>query len=129
MGFLASQVTVVLTNIRSDESRRDSRMRDALAVSTYPEATFVATSIGGWTGEIPEGQDVNLTLAGTMDLRGIQKEITWDVVARRQGDVIAALATVTILYADFEIPVLNFGGFVSVEEDVTLQVQLIAKAQ
>jgi polyisoprenoid-binding protein YceI len=123
------QISVGLANIRSDESRRDNRMREALEVTKYPLATFTAASIGGWTGEIPEGQEVNLTITGTMDLHGVQKELTWDVIARRQGDVVTALATVTFLYADFEIPVLNFGGFVSVEEDVTLQVQLIAKAQ
>ena len=124
-----STITVALANIRSDESRRDGQMTRALEVTRYPEATFTAASLGGWSGEIPEGQDVNLTVTGTMDLHGVQKELTWDLVARRQGDVITALATVNFLYADFNIPVLNIGGIVSVEDDVTLQVQLIAKAQ
>jgi hypothetical protein len=63
-----------------------------------------------------------------MDLHGVQRELTWDVLATRQGNVIAALATTSFLYADFDIPILNIGGFVSVEEDVTIQVQLIAVA-
>jgi polyisoprenoid-binding protein YceI len=124
-----SRIVVALANLRSDESRRDSRMRDALQVTQFPEATFTATSIEGWTGDVPEGQDVSLALTGMMDLHGVQKELTWDLVARRQGDVITALATVNFLYEDFDIPVLNIAGIVSVEEDVTLQVQLIAKAQ
>ncbi|GAB4324243.1 MAG: hypothetical protein Kow0010_06020 [Dehalococcoidia bacterium] len=126
---VASTVTVGLTSLRSDESRRDSRVRDALEVTKYPEATFTATAIGGWPGDLPEGQDVPLTVTGIMDLHGVQRELTWDVVARRQGNVVSALATVTFAYADFDIPVLNIAGFVTVEEDVTLQVLLIAEAQ
>lgn len=121
-------ITVGLASLKSDESRRDSRVRDALEVTKYPEATFTATSIGGWPGELPEGEEVALTVTGIMDLHGVQRELTWDVVARRQGEVISALATVNFRYEDFAIPVLNIAGFVTVEEDVTLQVLLIAEA-
>ena len=56
----------------------------------------------------------------------MQKEVTWEVEARREGDVITALATTTLLYEDFGISVLNIGGFVSVEDDVTLQMDIVA---
>jgi hypothetical protein len=63
-----------------------------------------------------------------MDLHGVQKEITWEVKAKREGSVITALATVNFLFADFGIPVLNVANFVSVEDDVTLQVRIVAQA-
>jgi polyisoprenoid-binding protein YceI len=121
-------IVVGVASLQSDEGMRDNRVRGALETSRFPTATFTASSIGGWSGDIPEGQEVALTLVGMMDLHGVQRELTWDVVATRQGDVITALATTNFLYADFGIPVLNIGGFVSVEEDVTIQVQLIAVA-
>jgi polyisoprenoid-binding protein YceI len=121
-------IVVGLTSLSSDEGMRDNRVRQALQITTFPTATFTATSIGGWTGDIAEGESIELALAGTMDLHGVQRDLTWDVIATRQGDVITALATTNFLYADFDIPILNIGGFVSVEEDVTLQVQLIAVA-
>lgn len=124
-----SRVVVGLANLRSDESRRDARVREALDVSRYPEATFTLEAIEGWPGEIPEGTDVNLRLRGTMELRGVRREVVWEAVARRRGEVITALATTRFRYADFNIPVPNIAGFVSVEEDVTVQVQLIAVAQ
>lgn len=124
-----SRVVVRLANLRSDESRRDARVREALDVSRYPEATFTLEAIEGWPGEIPEGTDVNLRLRGVMELRGVQRELVWEAVARRRGEVITALATTRFRYADFNIPVPNIAGFVSVEEDVTVQVQLIAVAQ
>jgi polyisoprenoid-binding protein YceI len=121
-------IVVGLTTLSSDEGMRDNRVRQALEISSFPTATFTASSLEGWTGDIAEGESVELALAGTMDLHGVQRDLTWDVIATRQGDVITALATTNFLYADFDIPILNIGGFVSVEEDVTLTVQLIAVA-
>lgn len=124
-----SKVVVRLANLRSDESRRDARVRDALEVTRFPEASFTIEAIEGWPGEIPEGQDVNLILVGTMNLHGLERTLEWKTVARRRGDVITALATTKFRYADFDIPVLNIAGFVSVEEEVTVQLQIIAVAQ
>ena len=56
-------------------------------------------------------------LTGKLDLHGVQKEVTWEVKALREGDVITALATLNILYADFNITPPNIAGFVSVEEE------------
>lgn len=124
-----SVIVVGLEALESDADRRDGRVREALEVNQYPEATFTASSIAGWPGEIPDGGDVEVQLLGTLELHGVERDVTWDVEARRQGDVISALATTNFLYEDFDIPVLNISGFVSVEEDVTLQVQLIAESQ
>lgn len=37
-----------------------------------------------------------------------------------------ALATITIFYTDFDITKPDIGGFVSVEDDVTLQMDIVA---
>jgi polyisoprenoid-binding protein YceI len=124
-----SRVVVKLANLRSDESRRDTRVREALEVTRYPEASFTIEAIEGWPGEIPEGQDVKVTLVGTMELHGVKRTLEWETVARRRGNVITALATTKFRYEDFDIPVLNIAGFVSVEEEVTVQIQVIAVAQ
>jgi polyisoprenoid-binding protein YceI len=124
-----STFTVDLRTITSDRDMRDRRVQnDGLQTSQFPTATFTATSVSGYDASIPEGEEQTLQLTGMMDLHGVQKGITWDVKARRDGNVITALATVSFLYADFNIPVLNIAGFVSVEDDVTLQVQIVAQA-
>ena len=124
-----SVFTVDLTTLKSDQERRDSRVqRDGLETSQYPTATFTATKVSGVDPELPLDQQHTFFLTGILDLHGVQKEITWEVKARREGNVMTALATVNFLYADFNIPVLNVAGFVSVEDDVTLQVQVVAEA-
>ncbi len=46
----------------------------------------------------------------------------------RQANVLTALATVTIAFADYGIIPPSVGGFTLVGNDATLQVQLVAEA-
>ncbi len=124
-----SRFTVNLRTLQSDEGRRDSRVQsDGLQTDVYPTATFVVTSVSGVDPSVPAGEEHTFQMTGVLDLHGVQREITWEVKARREGNVITALATTNFLYADFDIPVLNIAGIVSVEDDVTLQVQIVAEA-
>lgn len=123
-----SQFTVDLTTLRSEESRRDRRVQDALQTVEFPTATFVVASVTGYDSAIAEGEEQTLSLAGTLDLHGVQRDVTWEVKARRQGNVITALATVKFPLSDFNITPPNIAGFVSVGDEATLQVQLVAQA-
>ncbi len=123
-----SQFTVDLTTIKSNEGMRDNRVQGALETGTFPTATFTVTSVSGVDSSLPDADEHSFQITGMLDLHGVQKEVTWDVKARRDGNLMTALATVNFRYEDFNIPVLNIGGFVSVEEDVTLQVQIVAQS-
>jgi polyisoprenoid-binding protein YceI len=120
--------TVGLTKLKSDESQRDSRVQGALQTSKFPTAVFTATKLTGFPAEFPAGQDVAMQLSGTLDLHGVKKDVTWDVKARKEGAGFSALATLKILYSDFGITKPDLAGFVSVNDDVTLQVQIVAQA-
>lgn len=124
-----SSFAVNLKTLKSDKEMRDNRIQGvALQTDTYPVATFTATKITGYDKTIAPGDEQTMQLTGMMDLHGVQKEVTWDVKGRRDGNVITALATVKFPFADFNIPVLNVAGFVSVQDSVTLQVQVVAQA-
>lgn len=124
-----SVFTVDVSNLSSGEGRRDNRVREALEVSQYPVATFIASAVDGPVGDLNAESDTALTLTGMLDLHGVEKEVVWDVLARRDGDIITATATVNFLYEEFDIPLLNIANFVTVEDDVTLQVQIVAQAE
>jgi len=124
-----STFSVNLKTLTSDKAMRDRRVQTmGLETDTYPTATFTIANVTGYDATRPAGEEQDLQVTGTMDLHGVQKELTWEVKARREGDVITALATVEFKYADFNIPILNIAGFVSVQDSVTLQVQIVAQA-
>ena len=123
-----SSFTIGLTTLRSNESRRDSRVQSALQTSSFPDATFVATALSGYPAEFPANVEVAMQLTGMLTVHGVEAEVTWDVIATRSGDVLTALATLETRYDAWNVPVLNIGGFVTVEEQFTLQILIIAVA-
>jgi polyisoprenoid-binding protein YceI len=125
---LPSTFTVDLRGLSTDEARRDRRVQDALETDRFPTATFTILRVDGFPARLSATEDSTFTMTGLLDLHGVQKEVTWQVKARRDGDVISALATVTIRYEDFDIDRPDIAGFVSVEDDVTLQAEVIALA-
>lgn len=121
--------TVNLKTLSSDKSMRDARVQNqGLETSKYPTAMFTATKVAGFDPSLPADQEQTLHLSGTLDLHGVKKDVVWDVKARRDGNIVTALATLTFKFADFNIAVLNIANFVSVEDAVTLQVQVVAQA-
>ena len=123
-----SQFVVDLSGLRSDESKRDERVQETLETAQFPTATFTAMAVTGYDPTLPEGEEQVLQLTGTLDLHGVQKEVTWEVKGYRQGEVISALATVTVAFADFNMTAPTFAQIVSIDDKATLQVQLIAQA-
>ncbi len=123
-----SQFSIGLSSLRSDESRRDSRVRGALETGIFPTATFTFTGFSGYDPSIPEGEQQDVLLTGTLDLHGVQREVTWNVEVLRVANVITALATVTIAFADYGITPPSVGGFTLVGNEATLQVRLVAAA-
>ncbi len=127
-----SQPTTFAVNLKtlaSDKSMRDTRVQNlGLETSKYPTATFTAAKVSGFDPQLAAGEEQTLQLSGTLDLHGVKKDVVWEVKAKRDGAIITALATLTFDFADFNIPVLNIANFVSVEDAVTLQVQIVAQA-
>ena len=119
--------TVGLKTLKSNESRRDDRAQTALETSKFPSATFTAKTLTGMPREFTATDSV-MQLVGTLDLHGVQKEVTWELKVKKDGEILSGLGTVKFKYSDFGIRKPDIGGFVTVEEDVTLQVQLFAKA-
>jgi len=125
-----SQFVVDVTTLASNESRRDNRVQQALETSKFPTATFTATSISGLdTSSITDGATVTFDLNGTFELHGVTKDVTWTVEAKREQNVISAIANLDFLFADYDISPPQIGGFVSVQDHGTLQAVIIAQLQ
>lgn len=120
--------TVKLTSLQSDEGMRDRRVQSALETPRFPVATFTARSLTGLPATFG-AEGIILQLTGTLDLHGVQREVTWELKVTQDGDIISVLGTLKFRYSDFNITKPDIAGFVTVEDEVTVQVQLfLAKA-
>ena len=129
----ASQPTTFTVNLKtlaSDKSMRDARVQNqALETSKFPTATFTAAKVTGFDKRLASDAEQTLQMSGTLDLHGVKKDVVWEVKAKRDGNIITALATLKFNFGDFNIPILNIANFVSVQDGVTLQVQVVAQAK
>lgn len=123
-----TNITVDLSKLASDESRRDNRIRQQwLESSKYPNAVFTSTEAQGLPESYTEGQDVNFKLTGDMTIRDVTKPVTFDVTGKLQGDTITGSAKTQIMMADFGIDPPSIAGMLTVKDGVTITLNFTAK--
>jgi polyisoprenoid-binding protein YceI len=120
----AVDVKADMTQLTSDDSRRDDRIRtEGLESNTYPDAEFTLTSPISLGKKPAQGAVVTETAQGSLNLHGVTKNITMSVKARWSGSAIQVIATIPVVFADYGI-VAPSSGFVSVEDHGTIEASL-----
>jgi polyisoprenoid-binding protein YceI len=126
----SSKIVVDLTALASDNRTRDNFIKnDTLSTRQFPEATFVPTKVDGLTLPLPASGDLVFKLTGQMTIRGVTKDVTFDVKGTRSGADLTSTAHVA--------PALQFGTFgmtqprvfsvLSIKDEIRLEVQLVAR--
>jgi polyisoprenoid-binding protein YceI len=119
------EVTADLTQLTSDESRRDDRIRSSgLETDAFPEATFTLTEPIVFETEPEDGETVEVTASGDLTLHGVTRSVEIPIQARRTGDTIEVVGSLEITFADYDIAAPSFGGFVTVQDHGTIELQL-----
>src|SRR5712691_7248569 len=125
-----SKISFDVTTLSSDERNRDSFIKqDTLQVRQFPKAEFVPTKVTGLPLPLATSGSFTFTLTGNMTIRGKTKEVTFDVVAKRDGSDLTATATAN--------PSWKFGDFgmtapsvplrvVSVTDEIRVAIDLVA---
>ncbi len=127
-GFTASgaRFEVDLTTLRSDETRRDNRIRtQGLESNRFPTATFVSTSPIAVPADAIDGRAVRLSAEGDLTLHGVTKRVTIPLEVRVTGNRGELAGSYKFPMSDFNINPPNIGGFVTVEPEATLEFKLV----
>lgn len=119
----AGSITVDTTTIRSDEDRRDNRLRsEGLETDAYPTATFSVTQPVEIPANALAGTAAEVTLVGDLELHGVTKPVSIPAQARLVDETIEVVGSITFLLSDFEIVAPNVGGFIiSIADEGTLE--------
>jgi len=125
-----SKITFDLRTLASDQRDRDNYVRQStLQVSRFPTATFVPTKASGLALPLATDSEMKFTLTGQMNIHGVTKEVTFDVVAKQSGAQLTANATATQSwkFGDFGMtaPSVPF-RVVSVIDEIRLAIDLVA---
>ena len=122
----AMQVTVDMTTLQSDDSRRDDRLRtDGLRSAQFPTATF-DLSQPIQVGSVPkEGQTIQAIAIGDLTLHGVTRSVDVSVQAQRKGDRIEAIASVDVALTDYGIQAPTGFLVLSIANTGTIELHLL----
>jgi polyisoprenoid-binding protein YceI len=102
--------TADLTQVSSDQGNRDRQFQGRIMdTATYPTATFKLTQPIALTSIPQDLVKITEKATGDLTLHGKTRSVTFDVVARRNGDKVEVNGTIPITFADWGIPNPSFG--------------------
>ena len=119
------KVEVDMTTLKSDEDRRDNRIRhDGLETDTFKTSTFVADGPIDVPRSARDGKQVDVNARGQLTIHGVTKTVTIPIQARLDGGTIQLVGSLKFPMSDFNITPPNIAGFVTVESDGTMEFRL-----
>ncbi len=121
-------IRVDLTGLTSDQPKRDQWIKEnGPSFNKYPIATFEAKAIRNAPASYTEGEEVAFQLAGDLTIRNITRPVVFDVTAKMENGVLTGTAATQIKMSDFGIEPLSFAKTLTVADEVTITVDIIAR--
>ncbi|ANS75072.1 hypothetical protein AWM70_11040 [Paenibacillus yonginensis] len=118
--------TLDMTANDSGNKMRDDHIRGAefFDAGQYPEASFAAKSFDGLPKEWTDGTAVPFTMTGTLTVRGMEKEVTFDAQALYKGGQLLLSGTTMVTFSDFGMTNPHT-VVLSTENDIKVQLELV----
>ena len=118
----SSKIVVLLTNLKSDKSRRDGFLqRRTLETEKYPQVEFVPSIFQGLASQIPAGTSKTFSLVGDLTVHGNTRPTTWQVTARSEGKDVVGTATTAFTFKDFDLDQPKVPVVLSVADTIKLE--------
>ena len=122
LAVTAASFEADLSQLESDEGRRDNRIRTmGLESDQFPTGSFVLTEMIDVPADALTGSTVDVTLTGDLTIHGVTRSVSIPAQARLNGDRIEVVGALTFPFSDFGMTPPDVAGFVSVEDDATME--------
>jgi polyisoprenoid-binding protein YceI len=116
---LKGSIDVSLSDLFSDNKKRDEHMQEALESSAFPKAVFDVKEV------VSKGGDAYI-LKGTMNLHGVTKPISFEGTMTEEGSKVRIKATSGLKMTDYGIKPIKM-MFLTVRDQVDLSVDVVLK--
>jgi polyisoprenoid-binding protein YceI len=118
----SSRIVVVLTGLKSDQSRRDGYVqRRLLDTQNFPHVELVPATFQGLSSPIPAGASKTFALVGDLTVRGVTRPTTWQVTARTDGGDLVGTAATAFTFKDFNLDQPRVPVVLSVADTIKLE--------
>jgi polyisoprenoid-binding protein YceI len=121
----AATITVNVNTLTSDRSMRDQRIHQmGLESDRYPTATFVLSTPIDLPAGATTGQVVNVSATGQLTIHGVTRTVTIPIQARLNGTQVEIAGSITFPFSEFGMTPPSIGGFVTVQDNATMEFDL-----
>ena len=121
-----SAIQVDLHSLASDQQYRDRYVHTRM-FPDHPTATFTVDAISDLPPEFESGDTFSHQADGTLNLNDQDFPISFDLEVRNDGDVLNVLGRTVFTWDDLQIAVPTARSVVWVEDEVDVQVLLVAQ--
>ncbi len=129
-GTAPSTISVDLRTLATDSPMRDGFIKMAtLQTSQYPMATYTVTGIDGFPPTYKEGDEVKVTVNGTMKIHGTDQPVAWTGTARFAAGQLEVVLATDVTMSEFGMTPPSVPVVQSVSDKVHLNMHLVAAQQ
>jgi len=122
----AADVTVRLTDLVSNDSRRENAIQDALDTAQFPQATFVLDEPVDLPAIEAGGDPIDVDATGTLTVHGVSNPATFSLTALVRDDGFAVITgSSPVVFDDYGVTPPSAPVVVSVDDEGTIELQLI----
>jgi polyisoprenoid-binding protein YceI len=122
----AATIQADLTQLTSDQSRRDNAVRQqGLQSERFPMATFQLVQPITLPSGLARGQTVKADAKGRLTVHGTTRDVALPLQGRWNGDTIQVAGALKIAMTDYGIQPPRLGPVVSIDDAATVEVQLV----
>ena len=121
-----SVVEVDLWTLSSDQDFRDRYIRGRMFRDSQV-AVFTVEDVTSLPDEFFSGETFTRRVTGLLSINGIDAPLTFDLEVRNDGDVLNILGNASFTWDQLQIPVPTARGVVSIEDEVSVQLLLVAE--
>ncbi|MNB97668.1 hypothetical protein D3C75_449000 [compost metagenome] len=118
--------SVDLSGLSSGNGQRDNHIKgsDYLQVDQHPKATFAVKSFENLPKEWKAGVTESFKMTGTLTVRGISKDVTFDAKAQLDGSQLKLEGQTVVTFEDYGMKNPHT-VVLSAQNDVTVQLRLV----
>ena len=121
-----STVEVDLHSLNSDQQYRDRYVKLQM-FPQHPVATFTVDSVTELPGEFDSGDTFQRPVSGTLNVKGADFPISFDLEVRNDGNQLNVLGRTVFTWQQLSIPVPTARSVVSIDDEVHVEILLVAK--
>ncbi|MEM9463947.1 MAG: YceI family protein [Actinomycetota bacterium] len=122
----AAEVTVDMTTIVSNDSRRENAIRGAVGANENPTATFVLTGPVELPDGLRDGETVTVDAVGDLTVNGVTNPTTFTISALVRDDGFGIVTgSANIVFEDFDVTPPSAPIVVSIDDNGIVEFQLI----